>query len=584
MAMQTEVKRVVVPDIGDFADVEIIEIFVAANQTVKKEEPLISLESEKATMDIPVPFSGTVKELSVKLGDKLSEGDLILMMETESGIASDTVSDPSKTKETQVAQTDSVSQPAQQSAQIVQSSVQQDTQSGVLDIPVPDIGDFKDVEIIEVLVSAGDAVEVEAPLITLESEKATMEIPSPYPGVVKELKVKLGDKLSEGDLILTLEASAETMQKAASRGKTSVGQLAETTQPTEMPTETPVEKSVEKIAEKSVDQNFSGTESNNQNTDGQTTGNLAHASPAIRRFARELGVTIEQVSGTGRKGRITKEDVKQFVKQAMSGGVPAAASSAGTVGGSGIPAIPLPDFSQFGEIEEQSLSRIKKLSGKHLHASWLNIPHVTQFDEADINELEAFRKSAQADAVAEGVKLTPLVFILKATVATLKAFPQFNASLDLTDVANEKLIVKRYYNIGVAVDTPDGLVVPVVKNADQKSIYQLAAELMDLSSRAREGKLKMEEMQGGSFTISSLGGIGGTNFTPIVNAPEVAILGVARAQMKPIWDAEKGEFAPKLMLPLALSYDHRVIDGADGARFVTHLSQNLQEFFKVLLQ
>ena len=417
-------------------------------------------------------------------------------------------------------------------------------------VVVPDIGDFDSVEVIEVLVAVGDAVQKEDSLISLESDKATMEIPAPQSGVVKALKVAVGDKISEGGVILELETAEEAAPEIATAEEKSP-----VTDSVKQSEAAPQRRAVENPTPAAV-----------------IGGNKAHASPAIRRYARELGVELSQVAGSGPKGRVVKDDVKLFVKKSLAGG------GAAATGVSGIPPIPKQDFSKFGEIDPQPLTRIQKISGKHLHACWLNVPHVTQFDEADITEMEAFRKSAKEDAAARGVRLTPLVFIMKAVVSVLKEYPQFNASLDLD---SEQLIIKHYYNIGVAVDTPNGLMVPVVKDVDRKGVYELAEELMGISARARDGKLSSKELQGGTFSISSLGGIGGTQFTPIVNAPEVAILGVARSQMKPIWNG--AEFEPRLMLPLALSYDHRVIDGADGARFASRLGQLLSQFVKVLL-
>ena len=417
-------------------------------------------------------------------------------------------------------------------------------------VVVPDIGDFDSVEVIEVLVAVGDAVQKEDSLISLESDKATMEIPAPQSGVVKALKVAVGDKISEGGVILELETAEEAAPEIATAEEKSP-----VTDSVKQSEAAPQRRAVENPTPAAV-----------------IGGNKAHASPAIRRYARELGVELSQVAGSGPKGRVVKDDVKLFVKKSLAGG------GAAATGVSGIPPIPKQDFSKFGEIDPQPLTRIQKISGKHLHACWLNVPHVTQFDEADITEMEAFRKSAKEDAAARGVRLTPLVFIMKAVVSVLKEYPQFNASLDLD---SEQLIIKHYYNIGVAVDTPNGLMVPVVKDVDRKGVYELAEEVMGISARARDGKLSSKELQGGTFSISSLGGIGGTQFTPIVNAPEVAILGVARSQMKPIWNG--AEFEPRLMLPLALSYDHRVIDGADGARFASRLGQLLSQFVKVLL-
>ncbi len=425
----------------------------------------------------------------------------------------------------------------------------------VQEVRVPDIGDFDSVEIIEVLVAVGDEIAADDSLISLESDKATMEIPSPAAGVVKELKVAVGDKVAEGALILMLEVSADAAATTTSE------QPAATAAATHAPVSSPAPAAVAPSAPvaAAVDQMPFAPDS----LAGQKS---AHASPSVRRFARELGVNLNRVRGSGPKGRILKEDVQAFVKQALN--QPAAAV------GSAIPSVPKVDFAKFGPVESQPLSRIKKISGKHLTACWLNIPHVTQFDESDITELEEFRKSVKDEAAKKGVKITPLVFIIKAVVNALKEFPQFNASLD-----GDNLILKQYYNIGVAVDTPDGLVVPVVRDAGKKSYTDLAGELMEISQRARDGALTSADMQGGTFSISSLGGIGGTNFTPIVNAPEVAILGVARSQMKPVWNGK--EFEPRLMLPLALSYDHRVIDGAAGARFITYLSGLLADIRKV---
>lgn len=425
----------------------------------------------------------------------------------------------------------------------------------VQEVRVPDIGDFDSVEIIEVLVAVGDEIAADDSLISLESDKATMEIPSPAAGVVKEIKVAVGDKVAEGSLILMLEVSAEASAPAAQPAATSDKPAATAA----APVAAPLAPAPTPAPATAVDQMPFAPDS----LAGQKN---AHASPSVRRFARELGVNLNRVRGSGPKGRILKEDVQAFVKQALN--QPAAAA------GSAIPSVPKVDFAKFGPVESQPLSRIKKISGKHLTACWLNIPHVTQFDEADITELEEFRKSVKDDAAKKGVKITPLVFIIKAVVNALKEFPQFNASLD-----GDNLILKQYYNIGVAVDTPDGLVVPVVRDAGKKSYTDLAGELMEISQRARDGALTSADMQGGTFSISSLGGIGGTNFTPIVNAPEVAILGVARSQMKPVWNGK--DFEPRLMLPLALSYDHRVIDGAAGARFITYLSGLLADIRKV---
>jgi pyruvate dehydrogenase E2 component (dihydrolipoamide acetyltransferase) len=429
----------------------------------------------------------------------------------------------------------------------------------IKEIPVPDIGDFDEVEVIEVLVNAGDSVDAEDSLISLESDKATMEIPSPEAGLVKEIKLSVGDKVAAGAIILLLESSEDTPAATEAAAEPEAEQVEQSALAEQAPQQAaPAPAPAEDVVPYAPDTVAGKARS--------------HASPAVRRFAFDLGVNLNLVRGTGPKARILKEDVQGFVKQTMQQG------GAAATGGDAIPAVPKVDFAKFGEIETRPLSRIKKIAGKHLHACWLNIPHVTQFDEADISDLEAFRNSMKEEAARKGVRMTPLVFIMKAVVAALKEYPQFNASLD---DSKENLVIKNYYNIGVAVDTPEGLMVPVIRDVDSKGFYDLAEELMEISSRARDGSLMPPDLQGGTFSISSLGGIGGTNFTPIVNAPEVAILGVARSQMKPVWNG--AEFEPRLMLPLALSYDHRVIDGADGARFTTFLSKLLTDIRKVLL-
>ena len=442
----------------------------------------------------------------------------------------------------------------------------------LIEVKVPDIGDFDEVEIIDVLISAGDTVEVNQDLITLESDKAAMEIPSAYAGVIKEVKVVVGEKVKEGSVIAILEA--------VEAGKVE-------TKPAEKPAKAePAPSAKAEIPEASKQGKavaagiMAGVLNKTEDTvepdlapyapDNKSGVKHAHASPSVRQFARELGVTLSLVPGSGVKGRITKEDVQNFVKKKIN--EPAQAT------GSVIPPVPVINFEKFGEVVDTELSRIKKISGKHLHACWLNIPHVTQFDEADISDLEKFRKENKDEAAKKGVNLTPLVFIMKAVVAALKVYPELNASLSED---KEHLIIKKYYNIGVAVDTPNGLMVPVIKDVDKKGFLELAGELGEISSRAREGALTASDLQGGTFSISSLGGIGGSFFTPIVNAPEVAILGVGRHKMQPVWNGS--EFVPKLMLPLSVSYDHRVVDGALGARFITHLNHMLSDIRKVLL-
>ncbi|ODN67540.1 dihydrolipoyllysine-residue acetyltransferase [Methylophaga muralis] len=438
----------------------------------------------------------------------------------------------------------------------------------LIELKVPDIGDFDSVEIIEVLVAEGDSISADQEVITIESDKAMMEIPSSLSGTIKEMKVKVGDKVSEGSVIALIESSdsAATSEKAEKPAeKAAESKPAEKEKPAaaeSKPAPTPT------VANPEPER----TETLPYAPDTGSAKKPSHASPSVRQFARELGVPLAAIVGSGQKGRITKEDVQNFVKQVMNAPAPKAAE------GAGIPSVPVINFEQFGEIESKELSRIKKISGKHLHACWLNIPHVTQFDEADITELEEFRQENKDMAAKKGVGLTPLVFIMKAVVACLKQYPEFNASLSED---KQSLIYKKYYNIGVAVDTPNGLMVPVIRDVDKKGFLELAGELGEISARAREGTLTAKDLQGGTFSISSLGGIGGQFFTPIVNAPEVAILGVSRHQMKPVWNGK--EFEPRLMLPLSISYDHRVIDGAAGARFTVMLNQMLSDIRKVLL-
>ncbi len=435
------------------------------------------------------------------------------------------------------------------------------------DVLVPDIGDFKNIPVIEVLVKPGDKVSAEESLITLESDKATMEVPAPFDGVVKEMKIKVGDTVSEGTAILTIEAlgdapSAAPEPKAAEPApeKTPPKPVEEKISPTPPPVPKASSVPAPSISKPINEENFSA----------------AHASPGVRRFARELGVDLGSVKGSGPKGRILREDVQSFVKSVMQTGGTAAASGSGL--GFNLPAWPVIDFEKFGPTEKQALSRIKKISGPALHRNWITIPHITQHDEVDITDLEAFRKSLSKDAEKAGLKITPLALIMKAVVAALKRHPEFNSSLA---PEGDSLIIKRYFHIGVAVDTPGGLVVPVIRDADKKGIMEIAEELGKVSAKARDGKLGPADMSGGTFSISSLGGIGGGQFTPIVNAPEVAILGISRSTMKPVWNGK--DFEPRLMLPLSLSYDHRVIDGAEGARFITYLNQVMSDIRRVLL-
>ncbi len=542
---QIEVK---VPDIGDFKEVEVIEVLVKVGDTIKVEQSLLTVESDKASMEIPASHAGVVKEIKVKLGDKVAEGSVVVIVESEGAATAPAAAAPVAAAAPAPA---TASAPAPTAA------------GGVQNILVPDIGDFAEVEVIELMVKVGDTVKVEQSLLTVESDKASMEIPSSHAGVVKELKVKLGDKVAKGSLIAVIEATG---------GATAPAAAAATPAPT-APTAAAAPAAVAAAAAPAM--------AVAAVTPG--AGNKSHASPSVRKFARELGVELSRVSGTGPKGRILQQDIQNFVKAALAGGAgTAAAAPAKNGSGVGLDLLPWPslDFSKFGATELLPLSRIKKISGPNLHRNWVMIPHVTQFDEADVTELEEFRKTSN-DAYAKAkspVKLTMLAFVIKASVSALKKFPAFNSSLD---AKGENLILKQYYNIGFAADTPNGLVVPVIKNADQKTIGQIATEMGDLSAQARDGKLKPADMQGATFTISSLGGIGGTAFTPIINAPEVAILGLSKSLIKPVWDGK--QFVPRLMLPTSLSYDHRVVDGAMGARFSAYLAEVLGDLRKSLL-
>jgi pyruvate dehydrogenase E2 component (dihydrolipoamide acetyltransferase) len=522
MGAMTEVK---VPDIGDFKDVPIIEVLVKPGDTVKPEDPLVTLESDKATMEVPSPTGGVVRTVAVNVGDKISEGSLILTLEAEGTAAA-------------VPAAPKVSPPPAPTT----------APGGMAEVKVPDIGDFKDIPIIEVLVKTGDTVKAEQPLITLESDKATMDVPSPIGGIVREVKAKLGDKVSEGTVILTLSTGVAEPSPAGPAPATA------TTAPAAPAAAAPAPSA-------DID---------------EAAFALAYAGPSVRKLARELQVDLGKVKGSGDKGRILKEDVEAFAK----GGAPAAAAAAGAAGAGvgGINLLPWPsvDFTKFGPVESKPLSRIKKISSANLHRNWVMIPHVTNHDDADITDLEAFRVQMNKENEKSGVRLSMLAFMIKAAVAALKKFPDFNASLD-----GDNLILKQYYHIGFAADTPNGLVVPVIRDCDKKGVIEIATEMGDLAKLARDGKLKPDQMQGGCFTISSLGGIGGVYFTPIINAPEVAIMGACRSFYKPVWDGK--QFVPRLIQPLSLSWDHRVIDGAAAARFNAYFADLLADFRRILL-
>ncbi|WP_306574962.1 dihydrolipoyllysine-residue acetyltransferase [Oligella urethralis] len=565
--------EVKVPDIGDFDEVDVIEVLVAEGDRIEEDQSLITVESDKASMEIPSSAAGIVKSLKVKVGDKVSEGTVLLELEPDAGAAS--ASEPSATAENK-ASTETAADTSAPVAAVSAPAAPSDTSGGVVQVVVPDIGDFDEVDVIEVLVNEGDTVQEEQSLITVESDKASMEIPSSHAGRVVALRVKVGDKVAKGSLILELAAAdgSEAAAPASSTAAPTPAAAEPTTvkAPTEATHAYPIQRAELGDDRESPTASYA--------LSAQEFRNLPHASPSVRKFARELGVDLSAVTGTGSRGRIVLDDVRQFVKNALSVGFsqPSATTETKAVAGGGLQVLDWPkiDFAKFGEVETQPLSRIKKISGANLHRNWVMIPHVTNNDKADITELEEFRKLMNKEHEREGVRFTMLAFLIKAVVATLKKFPEFNASLD-----GDNLVLKRYYHIGFAADTPNGLVVPVLRDADQKSIVEIAIEMNELAKSAREGKLSPSQMQGGCFTISSLGGIGGTDFTPIINAPEVAILGVSRSAIEPVWNGK--EFTPRLMLPLSLSYDHRVIDGAAAARFNAHLAKLMSDFRRVSL-
>jgi pyruvate dehydrogenase E2 component (dihydrolipoamide acetyltransferase) len=528
------VQEIRVPDLGDDSDVEVIEILVAEGDEISAEDGLITLESDKAAMDIPSPAAGKVLSIKLKVGDKVNEGALVLELETTAAVAQAPVSPPAEEP-----------QPESKAVETPSSAPESSGEPELVEIKVPDLGEDSDVEIIEILVAVGDEVKKEDGLITLETDKAAMDVPSPFEGVVKAIKVKLGDKVSQGSVILDLETVASESAPAEKAAPTPQ----QTTPVTEQPhaISTPAQ------------QNPVAAVSNR--------GGEIYAGPAVRKLARELGVDLTNVAGSGSKGRIVKEDVEAYVKGVMQGGAAKTSTS-----GSGLPGIEDIDFSKFGEIEEVDRSKLHQVVARNMSRNWLNVPHVTQFDEADVTELEDFRQAQKTLAEKKGIKLTPLPFIVKACAHALNEYPQFNVSLHSSGT---KLIQKKYIHIGIAVATPAGLMVPVIKNVDRKSLWEIAAEIAELGEKAKDRKLSKEDMQGACFTVSSLGNLGGTGFTPIVNAPEVAILGVSKTSVKPVYI--DGEFVPRKMLPFALSYDHRAVNGVDGGMFCTSLGSLLND-------
>ncbi|MFN3375075.1 MAG: dihydrolipoyllysine-residue acetyltransferase [Burkholderiaceae bacterium] len=553
-----------VPDIGDFDEVGVIELLVKVGDTVKAEQSLITVESDKASMEIPSSHAGVIKELKVALGDKVKEGSVIAVIEAASAAAA-----PAPAAAPAVA-----AAPAGAPVAAAPVAATPATATGTIEVRVPDIGDFKDVAVIELLVKPGDTIQLEQSLFTVESDKASMEIPSPAAGVLKELKVKLGDTVNIGDLVAVLEGTVSTAAPVAPAAPAAAAPA---------PVAAPVASAAPAVAAAAPTAAVAVAAAPAHTPGGAPVG-LPHASPSVRKFARELGVPLEEVKGSGPKGRITAEDVRAFTKQVMTGAVQtkaqASKASAAASGGSGVGLDLLPwpkvDFAKFGPVERKDLSRIKKISGANLHRNWVVIPHVTNHDDADITDLEAFRVQFNKENEKSGVKVTMLAFMIKAAVAALKKFPEFNSSLD-----GDQLVMKNYYHIGFAADTPNGLVVPVIKDADQKGVVQISQEMAELAKKAREGKLGPADMTGGCFSISSLGGIGGRYFTPIINAPEVAIMGVCKSSLEPKWDGK--QFAPRLMLPLSLSWDHRVIDGAAAARFNVYFASLLADFRRIVM-
>jgi pyruvate dehydrogenase E2 component (dihydrolipoamide acetyltransferase) len=532
-----------VPDIGGFNDVPVIEVLVAAGDTIEKDSPLVALESDKATMEVPSTLAGTVKEIKVKVGDKVSEGSVLISVETaDAAPAAASAPAPAAAAAPQAA-------PAPAPVPAAAPAAAANAPGVVTELLVPDIGGFTNVPVITVFINTGDTIEKDAPLVELESEKATMEVPATTAGRIRDVKVRVGDKVQQGDVLAIVE-TVSTAPAAPAAAPAAPAPAAASAPP-------PPAAAV--------------------STNGHTgNGLVVHASPAIRRFARELGVTLGSVRGSGPNGRITRDDVQGFVKQTLANGAPAITNGTAGATGSGLQLLPWPkvDFEKFGPVERVPLTRIQKLSGPNLARNWVMIPHVTQHDDADVTDLEAFRVALNNEQ--KDVKVTMLALMIKASVAALKKFPTVNSSLD-----GDQLVLKQYYNIGFAADTPNGLVVPVIHGADKKGVLEIARETGELAKKARDGKLGIADMSGATFTISSLGGIGGTYFTPIINAPEVAILGASRTSVKPVWDGK--DFKPRMLLPLSFSYDHRVIDGASAARFTTFLGGVLADMRRSLL-
>ncbi|MBS0319467.1 MAG: dihydrolipoyllysine-residue acetyltransferase [Proteobacteria bacterium] len=567
---RTRMLDVKVPDIGDYKDVPVIDVLVKPGDTVAVDDPLVTLESDKATMDVPSPSAGVVKSIVVKVGDKVSEGSVVLQMDAGGATAAAPAA-PAPKAAPNGATSAVATAPAQ--AFVPGATLPGEGPSGnpplmaTTEVKVPDIGDYTDVPVIEVFVKPGDIVKLDDPLVMLESDKATMEVPATVAGVIQGVRVAVGDKVSEGTVIASVSARSEGSAIVAAPVGAPAAPQAATPARAAAPATTTAPAAPAAAA------------GHPPPVVDPTSFKAAHASPSVRLFARELGVDLTRVTGSGPKGRIVREDVQGYVKQALKAPPAAAAAPAG---GSGLNLQPWPnvDFTKYGPVDVKPLSRIKKISGANLARNWVMIPHVTQFDEADITDLEALRVALNKENEKTGPKVTMLAFLIKASVAALKRFPDFNASL-VSKPDGDELVLKQYFHVGFAADTPNGLVVPVIRDADKKGVLAIAKEMGELSAKARDGKLTPAEMQGGCFSISSLGGIGGTAFTPIINAPEVAILGVSKSTLKPVWDGKA--FVPRLTLPLSLSYDHRVIDGAAAARFTAYYSALLADMRRSLL-
>ena len=549
-------QEIKVPDLGGADEVEIIEIIVSEGDSVEEEDPILTVESDKASVELPAPAAGKITKITVKVGDKVKEGDVIGMLAASGDAGGSDDAGDDKSEQTE----EKTEAPSEAKSEDTKSAPKKKKSGGSRTevVKVPSLDGFEDVPVIEINVAEGDTVGEEDPLVTVESDKATMEIPSPYAGKIGKILVKEGDKLSEGsDLLeMTIEDDGDDEDESADSGDSAQAD------------------SQESKPEKPQGKQESEPQPQGSTYEPPSPGTKVHAGPAVRKLARELGADLTRVKGSGPKGRIVKDDVHAYVKSQLQ----QAQQGSGVATGSGIPGVKLPDFSQFGEIEREGMSRMMAATATNMQRSWLNVPHVTQFDDADITEMEDFRKAQKAAGEKRGVKMTPLPFLLKACAAALAELPQFNVSLDME---RKEVVRKKYIHIGIAVDTPHGLMVPVIRNVDQKGLWELAAESAELAQKARDKQLKPAEMQGACFTITSLGGIGGTAFTPIVNTPEVAILGVSKASMKPVWDGK--EFQPRLMLPLSLSYDHRAVNGADAARFTNLLTQLLGDIRTLLL-